>query len=57
MQRVETDRLVTGEARGDGRCIAKSELIYLFTLKKNCLTFGKGKVVVKLWRCMVNLER
>ena len=28
----------------------------LFILNKDSVTFGKGKVEVKSWRCMVNLE-
>ena len=31
---------------------AKSE----FILNNDCVPFRKGKVEVKLWRCMVNLE-
>ena len=30
--------------------------VNLFILNKDCVTFGKGKVEVKSWRCMVNLE-
>ncbi len=48
--------MVPGEARGFRRCIGKSEFIYLFILNKDCVTFGKGKVEVKTWRCVVNLE-
>ena len=29
----------------------------LFILYKDCVTFGKGKVEVKSWKCVVNLER
>ena len=42
------------------RCIGKSEFIYyyyLFILNKDCVRFGKGKVEVKSWRCMENLDR
>ena len=45
--------MVTGEARGYGRWKVKSEFI---NLNKDCVTFGKGKVEVKSWRSMVNLE-
>ena len=31
--------------------------VNLFILNKNCVTFGKRKVEVKSWRCVVNLER
>ena len=48
--------MVMGEAHGSGRCVVKSEFIYLFILNKDCLRFGKGKVEVKLWRYIVNLE-
>ena len=34
-----------------------SSKVNLFILNKDCITFGKGKVEVKLWRFMVNLER
>ena len=30
--------------------------IYLFILNKDCVTLGKGKVEVKSWKCMLNLE-
>ena len=30
--------------------------VNLFILNKDCETFGKGKVEVKTWRCMVNLD-
>ena len=34
-----------------------NSFIYLFILNKDCVTFGKGKVEVKSWKCVVNLER
>ena len=33
-----------------------SSKVNLFILKKDCVTFGKGKVEVKSWKCAVNLE-
>ena len=27
-----------------------------FILNKDCVTFGKGKVEVKSWKCVVNLD-
>ena len=48
-------------SRGYGRTmwlweVYIQKLIYLFILNKDCVTFGKGKVEVKSWRCVVNLE-
>ena len=34
-----------------------SSKVNLFIFNKDCLTFGKGKVEVKSWKCVVNLER
>ena len=48
--------MVTGEALDYGRCIVKSEFIYLFILNKDCITFRKGKVEVKSWKSVVNLD-
>ena len=33
-----------------------SSKVKLFILNKDCVTFGKGKVEVKSWKCVVNLE-
>ena len=30
--------------------------VNLFILNKDYITFGRGKVEVKSWRCVVNLE-
>ena len=30
--------------------------VKLFILNKDCVTFGKGKVEVKSWKCVVNLD-
>ena len=55
---METDHVVMGEPHGFGKCIGKSDFIYLFIyIYKDCVRFGKGKAEVKSWMCMVNLER
>ena len=33
-----------------------SSKVKLFILNKDCITFGKGKVEVKSWKCVVNLD-
>ena len=63
---------VGNRSRGYGRSmwlweVYSQKLIYLFIYtpdvvfwfggNKDFETFGKGKVEVKSWRCMVNLER
>ena len=46
--------MVTGEALGLGGVLSK---VKLFILNRDCVTFGKGKIEVKSWKCVVNLER
>ena len=33
-----------------------SSTVKLFNFNQDCVTFGKGKVEVKSWKCVVNLD-
>jgi len=50
-QRVETEHVVMGGVQ------LKVNLFIVIFKNKHCVRFGKGKVEVKSWRCMENLDR